>query len=158
MSKKITAFTLVELMVTISILAILSTIAVPSFNSFINNNKLAAVSNDLYSAVSMARSEAVKLKVEVTLSPVNNNWSNGWVITKGAEESTETLFNRGAISKGLSLDSSSSTESIVLDSSGYSRTKHWGDVGVIFCGSNKSGRKVDVTPSGTVKITKIDCA
>lgn len=53
-------FTLLELLVTVSVLAILVALAVPSFTSVINANRLAAQSNEVVAALQMARAEAIK--------------------------------------------------------------------------------------------------
>jgi type IV fimbrial biogenesis protein FimT len=58
-------FTLVELMVTIAIAAILLGLGVPSFRTLIENNRIAAASNDIVTALQFARSEAVKRAVLV---------------------------------------------------------------------------------------------
>jgi len=54
-------FTLVELMVTIAIAAILTMIAVPSFQRLILSNRLTTSANALVDAVNAARLEAIKL-------------------------------------------------------------------------------------------------
>lgn len=54
-------FTLVELMVTIAIAAILTMIAVPSFQRLILSNRLTTSANALVDAVNTARLEAIKL-------------------------------------------------------------------------------------------------
>lgn len=58
-------FTLVELMVTVAIAAILLGVGVPSFRTLIENNRIAAASNDVVTALQYARSEAVKRGVFV---------------------------------------------------------------------------------------------
>lgn len=100
-------FTLIELMVTISVLAILLAIAVPSFQSFILNSRLTATTNDLASALAVARSEAVKRATRVTVcksanSGVTNptcstaaNWQDGWIVfvdggTAGTVDGTDS--------------------------------------------------------------------
>jgi type IV fimbrial biogenesis protein FimT len=53
-------FTLIELLVTIAVLAILIALAVPSFTSLINSNRLAAQTNEMVASLQFARMEAVK--------------------------------------------------------------------------------------------------
>lgn len=53
-------FTLVELMVTIAVAAVLLVIAVPSFRTITINNRLRTAADDVYSSVSTARMEAIK--------------------------------------------------------------------------------------------------
>lgn len=65
-------FTLLELMLTITVGAILVGIAVPSFSDIIRNNRLTAASNDLLRSSQLARSEAVKRQARVVLCASSN--------------------------------------------------------------------------------------
>ena len=67
MKAKQTGFTLIELMFTIVVLAVLLGIGVPNFRDFIRNSRLSTAANDLLADVNLARSEAVKRRVPVTL-------------------------------------------------------------------------------------------
>lgn len=62
-------FTLVELLVAVSILLILVTIGVPNLRDFILDNQLTSQGNAMISALQVARSEAVKRKVDVVVCP-----------------------------------------------------------------------------------------
>lgn len=54
-------FTLIELMIGLAILAIVMLIGIPAMSGFINANRLTAQSNELLSAIQLARSEAIRL-------------------------------------------------------------------------------------------------
>lgn len=58
-------FTMVELMITIVIAAILTAIAIPSFRNIILSNRLTSTANDIVSAINVARMEAIKLNAPV---------------------------------------------------------------------------------------------
>lgn len=105
-------FTLIELMVTIAIAAILIGIAAPSFQNVIKHNRVAALVNELSTALNLARSEAVTRGYPVTVcksanpaaaSPVcggtDASWSDGWVVF------VETAMppNLGVIDSGESV-------------------------------------------------------
>jgi type IV fimbrial biogenesis protein FimT len=49
-----------ELLVTVAILAILATLATPSFTSLINSNRLTAQANEVVASLQLARTEAIK--------------------------------------------------------------------------------------------------
>ena len=99
--KKATGFTLVELMVAIAILALLTTIAVPSFNQMIASNRLTTQTNGLIAAMNIARSEAIKLNRTVSLCRIagpnddecagNGTWTNWAVLHE------DRVILRGAI-------------------------------------------------------------
>jgi type IV fimbrial biogenesis protein FimT len=83
-------FTLIELMVTLSIATIMLTIAVPNFIDFISNSRMASQANDLVLALTYAKSEAVKRNLTVSVqknadtgtacSGTGTGWSNGWTV------------------------------------------------------------------------------
>ncbi|MFT6164350.1 MAG: type IV fimbrial biogenesis protein FimT [Zhongshania aliphaticivorans] len=77
-------FTLLELMVTLAIAAILASIAAPSFNGLIENQRVRSVSNDLLSSLNLARSEAVTRNTNITIEQASGGWSNGWTVSAGA--------------------------------------------------------------------------
>lgn len=81
-------FTLIELIVVMAIVAIAAMIAIPSFNGVITNNAVTTATNDLVSALNLARSEAVTLAGNVTVCKsanqtactTANNWEQGWIV------------------------------------------------------------------------------
>jgi type IV fimbrial biogenesis protein FimT len=87
-------FTLVEVMVVLSILAILVTIALPSMRQFVVRSKIANVTNELVGSINFARSEAIRRSQPVTICPrstpssttcpttASQFWNNGWVICR----------------------------------------------------------------------------
>lgn len=79
--KKHYGFTLVELMITLTIAGILLTIGVPSFQNMIRNNRTVTNANNLVTALNLARSEAIKRGVPVTVKrkgTTSENWDSGW--------------------------------------------------------------------------------
>jgi type IV fimbrial biogenesis protein FimT len=70
-------FTLLELMVTVAVLAILVTVGVPSFRTLIQNNRVTTQTNELVTALNVGRTEAVKRgrNVQVVVATATNGWS-----------------------------------------------------------------------------------
>jgi len=66
-------FTLVELMVTLLVAGIILGVGVPNFQEFIANNRMATATNDIISSLHIARSEAVKRRMNVTVCS-SANW------------------------------------------------------------------------------------
>jgi len=76
-------FTLIELIITLAIAAILMSLAAPSFQSTIRNNRTVTNANNLLASLNIARSEAIKRGTQVTLrrkGSTSQNWDNGWDI------------------------------------------------------------------------------
>ena len=68
-------FTLVELLITLAIAAILMSMAVPSFISTINNNRISTQANELITSLNYARSEAVRRGASITASRADTQWT-----------------------------------------------------------------------------------
>jgi type IV fimbrial biogenesis protein FimT len=79
-------FTLIEVMVVIAVIAVLTSLAAPSFSEFIKNQRIKSMASDLNASLTLARSEAVKRNRSVTISPESSplppeqSWPNGWRI------------------------------------------------------------------------------
>lgn len=76
-------------MITVAVLSILLGIGVPSFTTFIRNNRMATQTNNLIGALNYARAETAVRGQPVTICAANadrtactdnNDWSNGWII------------------------------------------------------------------------------
>ena len=85
-------FTMIELMIVVTLLAVLAAFAFPSLQSFIASNRLTAESNELLSGMNLARSEAVRVQRRVLLcraaaadGVVNFSATNGCVTTANSE-------------------------------------------------------------------------
>ncbi len=95
-------FTMVELMVTLVVLAVLLALAAPNMSSFINNSRLRASQGELVSALTLARSEATKrgnFVVVEALEPVvpGAEFSSGWRVfedrnNNGVRDADEEIF------------------------------------------------------------------
>lgn len=75
-----TGFTLLELIITVSIAGLLAAVAIPSFNKAISSNRLTAQTNDFVTALNLARSEAIKRGRNVLLTKTGINWEDGWQV------------------------------------------------------------------------------
>jgi prepilin-type N-terminal cleavage/methylation domain-containing protein len=83
MKTKQSGFTLIELMFTIVVLAILLGIGIPNFRDFIRNGRMAAQANDLLTGINVARSESVKRRTPVTLCSGADQDCDGGDFTDG---------------------------------------------------------------------------
>ncbi len=76
-------FTIVELMIGIAVLAVLMSLAVPSYQAFVKNNCMTTTSASLVVAFQLARSEAVKRRQDVSIRAKSGAWNNGWQVMHG---------------------------------------------------------------------------
>jgi type IV fimbrial biogenesis protein FimT len=122
-AKNSAGFTLLELMITITVLGILLGIGVPAFQDTIRNNRTAAQANELITAIATARSEASRRGMPVSLCAANadqsacagantDSWANGWVVftdltgTAGTIDAGDTILHTWpAINNRLTLTS-----------------------------------------------------
>jgi type IV fimbrial biogenesis protein FimT len=80
-------FTLVELIITLSVAAILATLAVPSFSTMIKDNRQITQANDVITTLTFARSEAIKRGSRVVVCKsadgagcaASGGWEQGWI-------------------------------------------------------------------------------
>ncbi|MDP2786657.1 MAG: GspH/FimT family pseudopilin [Pseudomonadota bacterium] len=127
--------TLIELLISISILAILLTVAVPSFQTSIVNNRLGTYSNALFSSLILARSEAIKRNKRVVVCKSSDgesctgNWGQGWIVfvdtnNDATVSSGEVIVQKsGALENNYSLTGNEYIASYVSYSSeGVSKT------------------------------------
>lgn len=81
-------FTMLELMIALSVAAILATIAAPSYQSMIVQSRLSTQSNEFLTALHYTRSEAIKRGIQVTMCKSSSgtgctsgsNWQDGWIV------------------------------------------------------------------------------
>lgn len=80
--KKANGFTLIELMITLTVLGILVSIAVPSFFELLSNNRMTATTNSISAGLQAARSEAIIRKAPVIFCQ-NNGAGTGCAASLG---------------------------------------------------------------------------
>ncbi|MEH6616960.1 MAG: GspH/FimT family pseudopilin [Porticoccus sp.] len=80
-------FTLIELMITVALVAILLALSAPYFRETITSNKIGAEANNLMASFNLARSTAARLNQPVALCKsadgvdctTDDNWEQGWI-------------------------------------------------------------------------------
>ncbi len=102
-------FTLVELMAVIALVSLLAAMAAPSFSSLIATQRIRAVADDINASLWVARSEALKRNMSVTISPkVAGGWGGGGG-TKEPSDATGKLGDHIAINNSTIVGPSSLT-------------------------------------------------
>tara|TARA_R110002049_G_scaffold13509_2_gene58586 strand:- start:220783 stop:221397 length:615 start_codon:yes stop_codon:yes gene_type:complete len=82
-------FSVIELVITLALLAVMLTVAAPAFTNIFENNALAGTANRFITSLALARSEAISRNRSVTMCRLNasnngcasnGNWEDGWII------------------------------------------------------------------------------
>jgi type IV fimbrial biogenesis protein FimT len=77
------AFTLIEIIVTLAIVAILAMVALPNMRPMLLNNRIISKTNDFISAINYVRTEAItRPSRDLQIQPIDTDWSNGWQIVE----------------------------------------------------------------------------
>jgi len=135
-AKKSKGFTLLELMITLAVASILLSIGVPSFVDFIQNGRMSAQTNELNASLSLARAEAIKRKIPVTVCRSSDQdscsgaWGDGWIVftdanndgdrdTSGTEESI--LKVQANIPEGMTISKNAGAAYIKFNYFGEAR-------------------------------------
>ncbi|MDH0098363.1 GspH/FimT family pseudopilin [Ectopseudomonas hydrolytica] len=75
-------FTLIELMVVIALIAIVSSIAVPSYQAMMESGRETSARNSLLGALQLARSEAIARRASVSVTTTGSTW----IVSDGSED------------------------------------------------------------------------
>ncbi len=157
-----TGFTLIELMIVITLSALLLALAVPNFRDFVRRNRLATQSNEFIAAVQHARAEAIRRNRNVSVRAINpgdnsNEWGDGWrVVVDRLATDTSLLREAPALPGSLALDSSvNNVSTITFDASGLLQP----DSADVFrlCDAKKSGRRIEINTVGQTAHSEIEC-
>lgn len=172
-----TGFTLIELMVTIGVGSILLTLAVPSFQSIIAGNRATALANEMVTALTLARSEAVKRGASVSICPAgfddqgeveecdeNGDWEQGWIVfldtnSNGDFDPDEEI--RTWLKWQLDEDrrpsiNAGGTDIIQFEALGVPDAAVTFDIHLDGCKGNQA-RRINIGPVGRISMTKQDC-
>ncbi|MDR6854122.1 GspH/FimT family pseudopilin [Variovorax guangxiensis] len=134
-------FTLVELLVTIVVLGLLLTLALPGMSDFLVGNRLSTNVNGFIGLVNYARSEAIVRNQDVVICPKNSTTiacvsQTGWNTLdiqafvdengNGDRDATEVLLKTiAAVDPGdaqTGFDSSAAASKVIFGSAGFART------------------------------------
>lgn len=161
--KKQQGFTLYELMITIAVAAIILSFGVPGYMSFIQNSRATTHTNDLVTALNLARSEATRRARNVTVcSSIDGetcagaaDWSTGWVVLDANDDVLRVWAER------------SGGANVVTGASGVTKLS-FGPRGALTGGgvtfnirlpdcTGDNGRDVAVNAAGRIAVSRVTC-
>jgi type IV fimbrial biogenesis protein FimT len=94
-------FTLLELMVTLAVAAILFSVAIPAFQRTIQRNRVITYTNGFIAAVNYARSEAIRRASPVSIcassdgATCTGTWSQGWIVFANTDGDSPAVVDGG---------------------------------------------------------------
>ncbi|HHH48256.1 MAG TPA: prepilin-type N-terminal cleavage/methylation domain-containing protein [Gammaproteobacteria bacterium] len=174
--KSSAGLTLVELLVTLALVAIIASQAVPGFSSMIKGNRLAAETNTLVSDINLARSEAIKRGTRVILcrsadpsaaSPscggAANTWTTGWLVFASGDanntydSATDTLIRIGKPRGGQVTIKTNATSNNNLEYDPDGTTNEGGATAIFAICDERGeaqGRQIQVNGTGRPRLVK----
>ena|SRR6516165_2011722 len=150
--RRVRGFTLVEMMTVVSILAVLLGIVAPSFSGFLASQQAKALTYDLTSDLMLARNEALKRNVSVSITRDGTGWEQGWTVATVA--TAEQLDHRNAAAQAVTI--SGAPASITFDPNGRVSAP-LGAVRITI-GGGPNFRCLQLDPSGRVRSSYGACS
>lgn len=162
-SRGIKAFTLLELMITVAVIAILLTLGVPSFAKFSQKQAISAAIHSLHSDLLLARSQAIYRDVQVVACPGNertgcadsNEWDDGWIVFADSNADRERQEGEDLLRSGMGIE-----QMAILSSNGRRSLRFYPDGSapgsngsISFCGPGgpEQARKLVISNLGRIR-------
>ena len=150
MQSKNKGFTLIELVISMAVVATLIGVAMPSFTSLIATQKVKTAASNLQSSLLLTRSESLKRNGDATLSPsVTGQWTTGWSISA---QSTSVSVS-GPVS-GVTIAGPST---VTFQSSGRLPTGSTDGVFKVSSTNTPDYRCVSISVSGVPRVMSSGC-
>jgi type IV fimbrial biogenesis protein FimT len=124
-------YTIIELMITVSIAVILLAIAIPSFKTMIDNQRLVTTASEFYAAINLTRAEAIKRGARVNIVANDGvKWTSGWTVFIDSNENLKVdagetiIFTHDATVANLtSVSTFTDTSSTYISYTGNGRSR-----------------------------------
>jgi type IV fimbrial biogenesis protein FimT len=151
-------FSLVEVLIVIAIIAILSTIAVPSYVGWISNRRLQSAASEVQSAIQLAKMTAIKenVNVVITFNPSARSFTafvddggGGAGASNRIKDNGERLIRSATFQNDIGLTTSFSGHQLLIDGRGFSNAV---SPGVTLAHPNQGTRIVSVGITGSSQI------
>lgn len=146
-------FTLVELMITLAIAAILVSVAVPSFTDMVASNRITTQANQFVTAMNLARSEAIKRNAAINVTSAGATWASGWAVTVAANGTV--VRNFAALEGSSTLASAGNVATFQYQASG--RVNVADTLSLCDSRTGEMGRTITISLTGRVNTAPLAC-
>jgi type IV fimbrial biogenesis protein FimT len=175
-------FSLIELMVTLSVAAILVAIAIPNISGFMRNSRLTSGVNDLLHAFNVARTEAIKRQAgnvvvcgttgpRLAAPACAYNTFRGWIVFVDADNNWQfsagdTILERHAVLDAtVTIKTDANANIVSYAPTGFANTAGaqiptgfmvlCDSRGVVAAGNNSTARAVVISPTGRARTSAV---
>ena len=165
-------FTLVELLITLTIIALVLSFGVPMFQDVIRDNRLVSQANAFMGDLNLARSTAVKYQRDASICASTDydsatpsctggtNWAAGWIVwvdrnRDNSVDAGEIVKVREPFASGTSFSSTAAGQ-LTFDSRGFISAAET----LTLCDdrTGETGRRITLTASGRPNISNFNCS
>lgn len=160
-------FSLIELMVTIGITAILAGVTIPKYQSYMANNRATVYSNQLLADLRYAKNLATLENASVTICQItavgsiicNNgstSWQKGWFVLSSATSTTRRnfQFNSALTANTNAGISVTGTQPLIFNNNGLPGSAYTFTIKPNGC---SAGYQISVAADGTISKTTTTC-
>ncbi len=158
-------FTVMELLVAMTIAAVMMVMAIPAFNDFTAQRSMAAAGNTLVSAVNYARNEAARTGNDVSLRTMvmdaANEWGSGFCATADPDDCNDPFRVFVSEGRGVTFNAINGLDGVdrwTFNSRGMLTGGINGEVRI--CGTDADqdpGRLLRLSPIGRATVEEFDC-
>ncbi len=147
--KRSRGFSVVELMIALTIIAVGAMAAAPLFTSLLEGSRLTTATNNIIEALATTRSEAVRRGQSVKLVPVDGDWKNGWAVQLSADDSELKRFD--PLPNVVTVTTVDDIALVEYQRTGM-RTLPAEDLVLTVCAQSAKGRQITLTISGSTSV------
>ena len=160
--KRNAGFTLYELLITVIVASVIAVYGIPGFQNLMANSRSVTATNDLITALNLARSEATRRRTPINVCSsadgatcsASNDWSTGWVVLTAAGQVLQTWPARaggaGVLNANVSNVQFQATGSLAAGAAPTLALQ------LPHC-TGTGRRNVTISPAGRIAVDRVNC-